>query len=141
MWDRAQLQNPATDISTNRCQQYRGTHPTEIKHDTMDIAHPDRLVERIMKLWDDGMKDESKLVETLTTEFQITTDDAEWALELTQTGLFRANIISSGQKYPKSNLTDEPILKSALKAGLNKLGRPELYEIAVRQDRPWWKIW
>ncbi|MCA6369020.1 MAG: hypothetical protein IM631_05035 [Cytophagales bacterium] len=107
----------------------------------MDITHSDRLVERIMKLWDDGMKDESKLVETLTTEFQITTDDAEWALELTQTGLFRANIISSGQKYPKSNLTDEPILKSALKAGLNKLGRPELYEIAIRQDRPWWKIW
>jgi hypothetical protein len=68
----------------------------------MHINHPDRLVERIMKLWDDGIKDESKVVETLAADFQISLDDAEWAIELTQTGLFRANIISSRQNIQRA---------------------------------------
>lgn len=107
----------------------------------MDVKHSDRLVDRIMNLWDEGIEDDSKVIEIIGTEFQMTIDEAEWALELTRTGLFRARFISSGQKYPTSNLWDEPILVSALKAGLTKLGRPELFEITLRQARPWWKIW
>ena len=39
------------------------------------------------------------------------------------------------------DLENNPIIKSALKLGLSKLGRPELYEITMEQNKPWWKFW
>jgi hypothetical protein len=107
----------------------------------MKMPDPDTLVNRILALWEEGIKDDTAVIEKIRSEFQFSQNDAEWALELTQTGLFRAQIISKGEKYPKNNLTNNPVVRTALRIGLTKLGRPELYETTVRQDKRWWKFW
>ncbi|HWJ28952.1 MAG TPA: hypothetical protein VNS32_20580, partial [Flavisolibacter sp.] len=73
----------------------------------MEIIDPDILVNKIIALWDAGIKDDATVIEKIQSEFQISENEAETVLELTQTGLFRAQIMSNGQgqKYPKSNLT------------------------------------
>lgn len=107
----------------------------------MKILDPDTVVNRIIALWEAGIKDDIVVIEKIQSEFQITENEAETALELTQTGLFRAGIIANGQKYSNNNLTKNPIVTTALRIGLTKLGRPELYKTAVCQGKPWWKFW
>jgi hypothetical protein len=98
------------------------------------------VVERIFSLFDEGIKDDEIIIDTICAEFHISNDDAESLLELTQAGLLRANFIFSGQQYPKSNLNNNPIVRSAIKIGLSKLGRADLYE-NIKQNKPWWKFW
>lgn len=107
----------------------------------MEHLDSDKLVNSILALWDAGIKDDGFVIEKLESEFGISKDDAELALELTKTGLFRAQIISSGVTYPKNNLSNNQIITSALKIGLTKLGRQELYAKIVNQNKPWWKFW
>jgi hypothetical protein len=99
------------------------------------------VVERILSLFDEGIKDNEIIIDTICAEFYISNDDAGSLLELTQAGLLRANFIFSGQQYPKSNLNNNPIVRSAMKIGLSKLGRADLYETVIKQNRPWWKFW
>lgn len=91
---------------------------------------PDNIVERIISLWDTGMKDEEGIIGIIHSEFHIPEDDVESIFELIKIGLFRAQFISTGEKYPKNNLDDDPYVKSALKIGLQNLGY-----------KPWWKFW
>jgi hypothetical protein len=49
--------------------------------------------------------------------------------------------MSGGQAYPKNNLSDNAIVNTAIKIGLTKLGRPELYKSNNEPKRAWWKIW
>ena len=92
--------------------------------------NPDNIVERIISLWDTGMKDEEKVIEIIHAEFHIPEDDVESIFELIKIGLFRAQFTSAGEKYPKNNLDDDPYVRSALKIGLRYLGY-----------KPWWKFW
>jgi hypothetical protein len=98
------------------------------------------VVERIFSLWDEGVKDDEIIIGMISEEFNISNDDGESLLELTQAGFLRANFIFNGQQYPKSNLNNNPIVKSAMKIGLSKLGRADLYE-NIKQNKPWWKFW
>ena len=99
------------------------------------------IVERIFLLWDEGVKDDEIIIDTICAEFNISNIDAESLLELTQAGLLRANFIFNGQQYPKSNLNNNPIVRSAMGIGLSKLGRPDLSETITEQNKPWWKFW
>ncbi|MBO9204843.1 MULTISPECIES: hypothetical protein [Niastella] len=92
--------------------------------------NPDNIVERIINLWDIGVDEEEKVIEIVQTEFQISEDYAESIFELIKIGLFRAQLKSTGAKYPKNNLDDDPYVRSALKIGLRNLGY-----------KPWWKFW
>ena len=100
----------------------------------------DKIVKRISDLWEEGMQNENTIIEKLQTEFQISANEAETTLELTQSGFFRASFIISGKKYPENNLDNHPIVKAALKLALSNLGRPDLYIESVKQN-PWWKFW
>jgi hypothetical protein len=106
----------------------------------MDISN-DKVVEKIFSLWDAGVKDDETLINTISDEFNIERNDAESFLELTQAGLLRANFIFNGQQYPKSNLNNNPIIRSAMGIGLSKLGRPDLFEPITKENKPWWKFW
>ena len=106
----------------------------------MEIIVADNIVNRILSLWDEEVTDEATIIKTIQSEFELSMDDAEMALELTQTGLFRAQIICTGNSYPANNLNDNPIVRSAIKIGPTKLGRPELYTLATRKNKPWWKF-
>jgi len=99
------------------------------------------VVERIFSLWDKKVKEDEIIIDTICTEFNISNNDAESLLELTQAGVLRANFIFKGQQYPKSNLNNNPIVKSAMGIMLSKLGRPDLYETVIKQKEPWWKFW
>lgn len=99
------------------------------------------VVERVITLLESNIETDSTIIDQIKSEFQVGEDDAESIPELTRTGLFRAQIFSSGMKYPKCNLNDNPILMAALRIGLNKLHRPELYQVFISQQKPWWKFW
>ena len=106
----------------------------------LDI-NSDKLVELVLSMRDQSVSDESVIIAKLESEFSLSNSDAETALELIQTGLFRASFIAGGQTYPKNNLSDNPIVNAAIKIGLSKLGHPELYKSNIVVKRPWWKIW
>lgn len=92
--------------------------------------NPDNITERIISLWDTGLKDEEKVMEIIQSEFNISEDDVEWIYERIKIGLFRAQFKIAGEKYPKNNLNDDPYVRSALKIGLRNLGY-----------KAWWKFW
>jgi hypothetical protein len=107
----------------------------------MEESVSDKVVNRVLDLWDAGIKDDSIIESKLQEEFGISTDEAETVIEFTKAGLFRAMIISKGQRYPQNNLPKHPIMKSALKAGLIRLKDSDLDERTVRKLKPWWKFW
>lgn len=107
----------------------------------MDKTRYEIVVERVISLLESNTENVSVIIDQIKSEFQVNEDEAESILELTRTGLFRAQIFSGGLKYPKSNLNDDPFLIAALKIGFNKLHRPELYEVYMAQQKPWWKFW
>jgi hypothetical protein len=104
-------------------------------------TNSDKLVELVISLHDQGVIDESVIIEKLESEFSFSNSDAETVLELVQTGLFRASFIAGGQIYPKNNLSDNPIVDAATKIGLTKLGHAESYKSSIVIKRPWWKLW
>lgn len=104
----------------------------------MDISN-DTIIERIFSLWDAGVKDDEVIINTISDEFNLESNDAESFLELTQAGYLRANFIIKRQQYPKSNLNNNPIVKSAIAFGLSKLGQPNATR--SKQNKPWWKFW
>jgi propanediol dehydratase large subunit len=99
------------------------------------------IVNKVVALLNSERETDLTIINKVVNEFKIDENEAESVLELTKTGLFRAQFISSGQIYPKNNLQDNPVLKAALKIGLEKLGKLELYENLYPKRRPWWKIW
>ena len=101
----------------------------------------DTIVELVFSMHDQGVTDDSLIIEKLKSEFSLSTNDAETVLELIQTGLFRASFIAGGQTYPKNNLFDNTIVNAAIKIVLKKLGHTELYKSTVAVKRPWWKLW
>ena len=101
----------------------------------------EKIVYQILALWNKGMKDDITVIESLQSEFGMSTEDAELALELTKTGLFRAAIISGGNRYPKNNLNKNPIVRSALKIGIAELRRLEQSAPAAKKEKPWWRFW
>ena len=110
----------------------------------MENINIDSVVERIFSLWDEGANDEEIIINTINNEFNMEGIDTESFLELTRSGFLRANFLAKGTLFPKSNLNDHPIVLSALKIGLIKLGHPELYEKyenIVKPKKPWWKFW
>jgi len=107
----------------------------------MNNSDNDKVVERIFSLWDQGIKDETAMIKTIAAEFNLEETDAESFYELTQAGYLRAGFISQGKSYPKNNLNENPIVLSALKIGLYKLGHSELFKIDIKPKRPWWKFW
>ena len=107
----------------------------------IEVSQPDKLVSRILEFWEANEFDEETIMERIQTEFKMSKEDAELAIELTKTGHFRAQLFATGQKYPKNNLNNNPIVNSAIKLTLLKLGRPELYAITIQQGKPWWKFW
>ena len=110
----------------------------------MDSTSIDSVVKRIISLWEEGVKDEEIIVNTIGNEFNIEGIDTESVLELTKSGLLRADFLVNGNLFPKSNLNDHPIVLSALKIGLQESGHQELYEKyvnSVKRKEPWWKFW
>ena len=107
----------------------------------METIGSNKIIERIFSLWDKGVKDDEIIIDTICIEFNISNNDAESLLELTQAGALRANFIFNGQQYPNSNLNNNPIVRSAMGIVLSKLGRPDLYETIIKQEKPWWKFW
>lgn len=101
----------------------------------------DKLVELVISLHDQGVSDSDEIISKLESEFSFSNSEAETVFELVQTGLFRASIIASGQSYPENNLSRNAIVDTAVRIGLTKLGRPELYKTNSSVKRPWWKIW
>lgn len=101
---------------------------------------PDILVNRVFELWDSGIKDDVTIITQLQSEFHISENNAESVFELTQTGCLRAYFKAAGQSYPKNNLEDNAIVKSALRICLVKLGKPELNKDPDKK-KPWWKLW
>jgi hypothetical protein len=95
----------------------------------MEINSTD-IVNAVFDLWNNGVENEEVIIETIQSAFQLPEDDAESIFELIKTGYFRALIISAGQKYPKSNLANDPYVRAAQKRGLCELGH-----------KPWWKFW
>lgn len=93
----------------------------------MHQPDPDKLVTYIFALSNAGITGEKTIIEKLQAEFNLSEDHAASVLELTQTGLFRAQMIAKGNSYPENNLTGNLIVQSALKIGLAQLGWRELY--------------
>ena len=101
-----------------------------------------RLVEFTYSLLDQGGLDDQAIIEKISSEFPFDDCDAETVLELVRTGLFRASIIAGGLEYPKNNLESDPIVSTAIKIELAKLGRPELYKDNKDSNKKkWWKFW
>jgi hypothetical protein len=107
----------------------------------MDKSSSEIIVEKVVALLNSERETDLSIINKVVNEFKIDENEAESVLELTKTGLFRAQFISTGQLYPKNNLEDNPVLKAALKIGLEKLGKLELYENLYPTSRPWWKLW
>lgn len=99
------------------------------------------IVERVVSLLESDMGTDSSIADQLKLEFEINDDEAEYVIELTKTGLFRAQIESAGMKYPINNLNDNPIVNAALKIGREKLSLPDKKEVAIFRKKPWWKFW
>ena len=107
----------------------------------MASATPSDIVNKVRELWDNGYQDDEKIQRELESTFDLTDDDAAWALEMVKTGTFRALIISSGKKYPNNNLDDEPVLSEALRTKLVELGKADLITSAGKKNSSWWKFW
>ena len=107
----------------------------------METIASDKIVERIFSLWDEGVKADEIVIDTICTEFNISHNDAGSFLELSQAGALRAGFIINGQQYPKSNLNNNPTVRSAIGIALSKLGRPDLNETIIKGKKPWWKFW
>ena len=101
----------------------------------------DKIVMRILALWDTGTKEDSSVIEMIHSEFGLPTEDAELALELTRTGLFHAAMIAKQNMYPNSNLNSNPIVISATKIGLWQLGCSEKFRKPSSKEKSWWKFW
>ena len=103
-------------------------------------TNTEKLVERIISLIEEGNTD-SEIIEKLESKFTFTDCDAELALELVRTGLFRASFTAKGQTYPKNNLSDNPIVIAAIKIGLEKLEVEDILKKDIPKNKPWWKFW
>ena len=100
----------------------------------------ERLISRIADLWEEGIKEDVLIIEKIQHEFQLSRNDAEWILELTQAGFLRAGLIISKVNYPTSNLNNNLIVKTATKIALERLGKSDLYNEPNNRYR-WWKFW
>ncbi|MAO07765.1 MAG: hypothetical protein CL596_03540 [Alteromonas sp.] len=107
---------------------------------TDEIA--EKIVDSIIECRNNGIKDEESIVRELMIKFDGKEDDFYWAIEMMNTGGFRASIMSSGNSYPKSNIKieDNPILKVAFKKCWIDLKGEEHYKRNYENRKKWWKI-
>ena len=65
------------------------------------------IVDSILEYRENGIKDEESIVKKLMAKYDGNEDAFYWAIEMMNTGGFRASIMSSGNSYPKSTLKTE----------------------------------
>jgi len=100
------------------------------------------IVDLILECREKGIKEDKLIVKKLMTEFNGNEDDFYWAIEMMNTGSFRASIMSSGNSYPKSNIKieDNPILKIAFKkCWIDLKGKDHFIKNYVKKKK-WWNI-
>ena len=102
----------------------------------------ERIVDSILECRERGVKDDELIVKELMSKFEGNEEDFYWAIEMTNTGGFRASIMSSGNTYPKSNIRieDNPILKIAFKKCWIDLKGEEHFIKNYEKKKKWWKI-
>jgi hypothetical protein len=93
---------------------------TELVH-----LNPKLVVTCITGLMEKGFKDDT-IIQHLKSEFNIDNDDAQFALELTRTGLFRATLLFSGKSNPIHD--KNPLTNTAVQLGLEQLEREKKTE-------------
>ena len=104
----------------------------------MKELNADKLVNHVLALWDNGIDKDGIVLENIMSEFGLSEDDAVSYLEQIKTGLSHARMVAGGNEYPNDNLSENPILKAAMKIGLSKLGHSE-QNLSPRKK--WWKFW
>ena len=110
----------------------------------MTDQQAEKFVKYVLNLRKKGIREEDLIVKELTTAFEGREEDFHMALELINTGAFRAAIISSGSNYPKGNLNieDNQILKASFKLHLIELkGEDHYISNYEKKSKLWWKIW
>ena len=72
-----------------------------------------KLVNFVLDARDSGNDDETIITNLLPNRFEGDEDRFRWAVEMINTGIFRASILSSGHSYPNSNfkIEDDDVLK------------------------------
>ncbi len=108
---------------------------------TDDIA--EKLVDTVLELRTNGIHDDEKIISELKKTFSATDDDFHWIIEMINTGGFRASIVSSGKKYPKTNLNieDDPVLKASFKKYWIELKGEQDYINNYLNKKKWWYFW
>ena len=103
-------------------------------------------VKEVLRLRSEGSKEDKQICAELKDVFNISEEEADWALEMISTGNLRAAIISNTGSYPKSNLTisSDPILKAAFKlAWIDLRGEDDYYKRWGNKEskRSFWSFW
>ncbi|QXP59013.1 hypothetical protein [Olleya sp. HaHaR_3_96] len=100
------------------------------------------IIDSILECREKGIKEDELIVKELITKFEGNEDDFYWAIEMMNTGGFRASIMSSGNSYPKSNIKieDNPILKIAFKKCWIDLKGEEHFIKNYEKKKKWWNI-
>lgn len=75
---------------------------------------PRKIIAFIQSCFENKMAEEI-IIGELEKRCGINESDAEWAIEMFRTGMFRFIIISGGSKYPASNIDDAPFLRATIK--------------------------
>jgi hypothetical protein len=110
----------------------------------MTDQQAENFVKYVLNLRKNGIREEDLIIKELMTVFEGREDDFQMALELINTGAFRAAIISSGNSYPKGNLSieDNQILKASFKLHWIELKGEDHYKSNYENKiKPWWRIW
>ena len=94
-----------------------------------------KFIEFVLEARESGADDDLIINELLPSRFDGSEDQFRWGLEMINTGIFRASIISSGSSYARSNLAieDDPILSASFERHWVKLKGKDHYD---RNYRP-----
>lgn len=111
----------------------------------MDDKKAEEIVQFILEQRASGINDEEKIIVKLMDRYETNEDSCRWAIEMVNTGAFRAGIISGGHKYPKGNLNveDDPILKASFKLAWIDFKGLEHYEknYLKKKKKINWRFW